>query len=82
MLGKSRLNLNSAVTAVSIANPTDPTVKEKHLLRMYIIYRVLTKLGYPESLVLECLKCMGEKDTWEDGLNWVRCTGLSRKDSG
>ncbi|KAJ9126395.1 hypothetical protein QFC24_002133 [Naganishia onofrii] len=56
---------------ISISNPTDPTAKEKHLLRMYIIYRVLTNLGYQESLVLDCLKSMGEKDTWEDGLNWI-----------
>ncbi|KAJ9099884.1 hypothetical protein QFC21_003889 [Naganishia friedmannii] len=59
------------VKPIGIATPTDPTLKEKHLLRMYIIYRVLTKLGYQESLVLECLKHMGEKDTWEDGLNWI-----------
>lgn len=43
---------------------------------MYIIYRVLTNLGYQESLVLDCLKSMGEKDTWEDGLNWVSCIRL------
>ncbi|KAI5452547.1 hypothetical protein NCC49_000709 [Naganishia albida] len=54
---------------VSISS--DPTAKEKQLLRMYIIYRVLTKLGYPEATVLECLKCLGEKDNWEDGLNWL-----------
>ncbi|KAJ9118279.1 hypothetical protein QFC22_004190 [Naganishia vaughanmartiniae] len=65
------LNPKNVRAAVSIANSTDPIVKEKHLLRMYISYRVLTKLGYQESLVLECLKSMGEKDTWEDGLNWI-----------
>ncbi|GHJ89786.1 hypothetical protein NliqN6_6188 [Naganishia liquefaciens] len=57
------------VARVSI--PSDPVAKEKHLLRVYIIYQVLTKLGHAEPAVLECLKRMGEKDTWEDGLNWT-----------
>ena len=66
-----------SVARVSI--PSDPVAKEKHLLRVYIIYQVLTKLGHAEPAVLECLKRMGEKDTWEDGLNWVseRCVACS-----
>lgn len=69
--------LTRSVASLSI--PADPTAKEKHLLRVYIIYRVLTKLGHAEPMVLECLKRMGEKDTWEDGLNWVspRCVAYS-----
>jgi hypothetical protein len=65
------------------AKPIDvnnQAAKEKALLRLYITNKVLLKLGYTESRILECLEALGprlvsgdDKITggWEDALDWV-----------
>ncbi|KAH8086830.1 hypothetical protein HD553DRAFT_340801 [Filobasidium floriforme] len=51
--------------------PTTQQEKEKTLLKLYINFGVLTRLGYQEEKVLKCLEVVGEKGGWEEGLDWL-----------
>lgn len=62
---------------------SDPPTRERHLLRLYVTYRVLTRHGFSPQRVIECLEALkkegyeaGGKDplakiTWEEGMAWV-----------
>jgi len=67
-------------TAVKSIDVTNQTAKEKALLRLYITHKVLLKLGYIESRVMECLEALGPRlvggddkitNGWEDALDWM-----------
>lgn len=45
---------------------------DKALLRLFITYQVLKRLGFSEARVLECIdQGLGEGDGWEEALDWV-----------
>ncbi|WRT66497.1 uncharacterized protein IL334_003456 [Kwoniella shivajii] len=48
------------------------TETDKSLLRFYIIYHVLRKLGFGEDRIEQCLlEGLGEEGTWEAALEWM-----------
>lgn len=86
------LAANQQFSATSAVAPdlSDPPTREKHLLRLYVAYRVLTRHGFTPQRVIECLEALkregyeaGGKDPlgkigWEEGMAWVRPTVVDR----
>lgn len=45
---------------------------DKALLRLFITFQVLKRLGFAEARILECIdRGIGEGDGWEEALDWV-----------
>lgn len=51
--------------------------EDKSLLRLFVAYQVLSRLGFPREHIDRCvLEGLGEGDGWAEGVEWVRCTLL------
>ncbi len=56
----------------SLPPPSSASDTEKELLRLFIAFNVLGKLGFSEGRILQCLReGVGEGETWEEALEWV-----------
>jgi hypothetical protein len=52
---------------------------EKALLRYFVTWHVLSRLGISEERIRQCLLYgMGENDGWEEALEWVSYAALLR----
>lgn len=48
---------------------------DKALLRLFVTYQVLQRLGFAEARIAECInRGLGEGDGWEEALEWVSAT--------
>nr|XP_019011047.1 DEAH box polypeptide 36 [Kwoniella pini CBS 10737]OCF49828.1 DEAH box polypeptide 36 [Kwoniella pini CBS 10737] len=56
----------------SIPSSASGNDTEKSLLRFYITYHVLKKLGFRDERIEQCLiEGLGETDTWEEAMEWM-----------
>jgi ATP-dependent RNA helicase DHX29 len=47
--------------------------EDKVLLRLYITFEVLRRLGFSEERVSQCIReGLGDGDGWVEGVEWVR----------
>lgn len=65
--------------------PADPKIKaitsspsagdtDKILLRLFVTFNVLSKLGFSEARVRQCiLSGLGDGGNWVDAIDWVSC---------
>jgi hypothetical protein len=56
----------------TFASSSSASEGDKLLLRVFIAYHVLQKMGFSEARISQCLlEGFGETDTWEEALDWV-----------
>ncbi|OCF60762.1 DEAH box polypeptide 36 [Kwoniella mangroviensis CBS 10435] len=62
----------STVVPKTIPQSVLGTDTEKSLLRFYIIYHILKKLGFRDERIEQCLlEGLNENDSWEEALEWM-----------
>nr|XP_019046467.1 DEAH box polypeptide 36 [Kwoniella bestiolae CBS 10118]OCF25397.1 DEAH box polypeptide 36 [Kwoniella bestiolae CBS 10118] len=62
----------SQITTKTIPSTSPGQDTEKSLLRFYIIYHILKKLGFRDERIEQCLlEGLSESDSWEEALEWM-----------